>query len=130
MKKTGWRKLKGDYMIISINKQFAFVFEKNIIDKKERYDFISLLYNDLRLIEYVDQLIKFNVILNFFINNKLREGTYHINNNFFINAQSEKGKIQLLQLVHSTLKIEINQVDAAIINIYLNRFIQKIDMFG
>ncbi|NBJ17078.1 MAG: hypothetical protein FNP40_16270 [Dehalobacter sp. 4CP] len=94
----------------------------------------SLVFNflgsgDLKLIANIDDLIKFNAILKFFINSKLKENTYHISDCFCIDAQATRNKIYFLKLTILKKIIEINNIEASMLQTYIDKFLQRAKLF-
>jgi len=118
------KKSRGDYMsfksiyIISIG-NFRLVYSLDTKIKKFEY----LSYKQYKVINTIYQLVKFNVILKLYVSNRLKESVYSINDNVNIIMKAKS----LLEMRIFSDTVYINDIDASILQTYIERFLQKID---
>jgi len=104
-------------------------FKLTYDEQNKSLAFNSLDSGEFKLITNIDELIKFNVILKFFTNSKLKENIYHISNNFYIDAQATNNKINFLRLIVLKKIIEINDIEASVLQTYIDKFLQRAKLF-
>jgi|GEM_PF-2164118 hypothetical protein len=104
-------------------------FKLTYNEQNKSLAFNSLDSGELELIADIDELIKFNVILKFFINSKLKENTYHISDRFYVDAQATNNKIYFLELTILKKIIKINDIEASVLQTYIDKFLQRAKLF-
>ena len=93
--------------------------------KKIKFD--CLAYKQYKLIDKIYQLVRLNVILKLFVSNRLKENVYRFKDMFSIISKAEKNKINMLELRIYNDTVYLSDIDASILQTYIERFLQKID---
>ncbi len=93
--------------------------------KKRKFD--CLAYKQYKLIDKIYQLVRLNVILKLFVSNRLKENVYRFKDMFSIISKAEKNKINMLELRIYNDTVYSSDIDASILQTYIERFLQKID---
>lgn len=94
-----------------------------------KFEYLS--YKQYRVINTIYQLVKLNVILKLYVSNRLKENVYIIKEDMFsVIAKAEKNKVNILELRIFNDTVYLNDIDASIFQIYIERFLQKIDFIN
>jgi hypothetical protein len=108
---------------------------------KEKVFFYSLYYLErdkynrirpVKLLTGIEQLVKLNAILKFYVSNRVDDDVYKFSDAFHVKIEREKGKIKGISFVISTKSspVYIDKVDASILQFAIDKLLQRVGFFS